>query len=73
MVITVNFVYDVQQLLKKFGIFIYLGDRLSELELMEVEVKELYLSNLISKEEMHQALSILKNEINFEKTKGKGD
>lgn len=73
MVNTLKFVYDVQQLLKKFGIFIYIGDRLAELELMETEIKELYFSNLISKEEMHQALSIIKKEINYEINKGKGD
>ena len=34
-----NTLYDVQQLLKSFGIFIYVGDRTADLELMEAEVK----------------------------------
>ncbi len=33
-------VYDIQQLLKKFGTIIYVGDRLGDLELMEMEIKE---------------------------------
>ena len=39
-------VYDVQQLLKKFGTIIYIGDRLADLELMEEELKQLYQSQL---------------------------
>ena len=33
--------YDLQQYLKRFGTFIYIGDRLAELELMETEIREL--------------------------------
>lgn len=39
--------YDVQQLLKRFGIFIYTGDRLGDLELMQMEIRELYDSGFI--------------------------
>lgn len=62
-------IYDVQQLLKKFGIFIYVGDRLADLELMEAEIKELYFSNLIQKDELQQSLMLLQREINVEKNK----
>ena len=37
-------IYDIQQYLKKFGIIIYIGDRVSNLELMESEIHELYRS-----------------------------
>lgn len=67
MVKIVNSVYDVQQMLKKFGIFIYMGERLLDMEMMEIEVKELFHAKLISKEEMQQALSILKKEMQYEK------
>ena len=40
-------IYDIQQYLKKFGMIIYIGDRVSDLELMESEIHELYHSQLI--------------------------
>ncbi|MBS4209600.1 YqgQ family protein [Bacillus sp. FJAT-50079] len=61
--------FDVQQLLKNFGIFIYIGDRLADLELMEAEVRELYGSKLITSEQFQQALLILRSEITKEKNK----
>ncbi|MCJ7843411.1 YqgQ family protein [Lederbergia sp. NSJ-179] len=67
--------YDVQQLLKKFGHFLYMGDRILDMEMMETEIKEMYLSGLISKEDMHEALSVLRNERIQEKknrTKSRG-
>ncbi|MCR2820393.1 YqgQ family protein [Lederbergia panacisoli] len=66
-----NNVYDVQQLLKKFGIFVYIGERILDLELMESEIKDLYHSNLLSKDDLHKALSILRNEILIEKNRKK--
>ncbi|SES83671.1 Uncharacterized protein YqgQ [Oceanobacillus limi] len=57
-----NSFYDVQQLLKRFGIFIYLGDRMSDLELMEMELKELYSSKLIYVEDYQKALLVLRRE-----------
>ncbi|MFD2046067.1 YqgQ family protein [Ornithinibacillus salinisoli] len=57
-----NTFYDVQQLLKKFGIFIYVGDRLADLELMEMELTELYKSQLIRVEEYQKAILVLRRE-----------
>ncbi|RXH49335.1 DUF910 family protein, partial [Streptococcus pyogenes] len=34
--------YDVQQLLKNFGIFVYLGKRLYDIEMMKIELQRLY-------------------------------
>ncbi|MFN2745334.1 MULTISPECIES: YqgQ family protein [Bacillus] len=56
-------VYDVQQLLKRFGCFVYFGDRKLEIEFMMEELKEIFLSNLIEKEQWIQAMSILQNEL----------
>ena len=47
--------YDVQQLLKKRGIIIYTGDRMGDLELMEMEVGDLYKSKLLEVEEYRMA------------------
>jgi uncharacterized protein YqgQ len=60
-------IYDIQQLLKQFGTFIYIGDRAADLELMEAELRELYHSNLIETKEYQAALLILRHEIRLER------
>ncbi|ASK63196.1 cytosolic protein [Virgibacillus phasianinus] len=55
-------VFDVRQLLKKFGTFIYIGNRLADLELMEDEIKELYQNACISAQEYQLSVLILKQE-----------
>ncbi|MBA2873473.1 YqgQ family protein [Thermaerobacillus caldiproteolyticus] len=62
-------VYDVQQLLKKFGTIIYVGDRLADLELMEEELKELYQSQLVDVKDYQMALLILRHEAQLEREK----
>ncbi|WP_077308668.1 YqgQ family protein [Terribacillus halophilus] len=56
-------VYDVMQLLKTFGIFVYIGDRKLDLTMMQSELRELYNNNLLSLEEYGQANMILTKEI----------
>ena len=34
--------YDVQQFLKNFGIIIYMGKRLYDIEMMKIELKRIY-------------------------------
>ncbi|GGM31572.1 hypothetical protein GCM10011351_17190 [Paraliobacillus quinghaiensis] len=58
-------IYDVQQLLKRFGTIIYIGDRLADLELMEVEVKELYQAQCLSTNEYQMALLLLRQEMSL--------
>ncbi|MFS0672812.1 YqgQ family protein [Ornithinibacillus sp. 179-J 7C1 HS] len=60
-----NSIYDVQQLLKRFGTFIYTGNRLVDLELMQNEIKEMYTFGLISVEDYRLALLLLRQEINI--------
>ena len=62
-------IYDIQQYLKKFGIFIYIGDRVSDLELMESEIHELYRSHLIDIRDYQSAILLLRHEIQLEKGK----
>jgi uncharacterized protein YqgQ len=66
-----NTFYDVQQLLKRFGIIIYLGDRIADLELMEWELKELYQSNMVDIMDYQKARLIVRHEIQKEKDKRK--
>ncbi|MBZ5749736.1 MULTISPECIES: YqgQ family protein [Metabacillus] len=56
-------IYDVQQLLKKFGTIIYIGDRIADLELMEEEVKQLFQSNLIETQDYQMAILLLRQEV----------
>ena len=54
-----NNLYDVQQLLKKFGYIIYFKNEDDQLEMMEQEIKDLYKSMLISRETFLQARLII--------------
>lgn len=56
-------IYDVQQMLKRFGVFVYTGNRLSDLQLMELELKELFDYALITKNDYMLARLILEKEI----------
>lgn len=56
--------YDVQQKLKQFGIFVYTGNRLSDLQLMELELKELFDYALITKDDYVLAKLVIQKEIN---------
>jgi len=69
MVSKMQTMYDVRQLLKRFGIFIYVGNRLSDLQLIEEELRELHRAKLINTQEFQQALLIIWNEIKKEKAK----
>ncbi|RDW19199.1 DUF910 domain-containing protein [Oceanobacillus arenosus] len=55
-------VYDVQQILKKFGAFIYSGDRIGDLELMEMEIDDLFQMQFIEKDRYLQSKLILRKE-----------
>nr|EEK65909.1 hypothetical protein bcere0006_40230 [Bacillus wiedmannii] len=49
-------IYDIQQLLKKFGTIIYTGDRIADLQLMQDELRELNQSQLIDPQDYQTAL-----------------
>ncbi len=59
--------YDVQQLLKRFGIIVYLGKRLYDIEMMKIELERLYQSGLIEKQDYLTAELILRREHRLEK------
>ena len=61
--------YDVQQLLKQFGVVVYLGKRLYEIEMMKIELEALYKSALIDKENYLIAEMILRREHQIEMEK----
>ncbi|MES5940463.1 MULTISPECIES: YqgQ family protein [unclassified Bacillus cereus group] len=62
-------IYDIQQLLKKFGTIIYTGDRIADLQLMQDELRELNQSQLIDPQDYQTALFLLKQEFQKELNK----
>lgn len=58
--------YDVQQLLKGFGIVIYMGKRLYDIEMMKIELQRLYDSGLLDKQVYLTAELILRREHRLE-------
>lgn len=64
-------IYDIQQVLKKFGTIIYIGDRIADLELMEAEVRELYRLQLMETEDFQMAILLLRQETRLEKERKK--
>lgn len=59
-----NSLYDVMQLLKRYGTIIYTADHKADLHLMEEEIRELYRLQFITAKEFSTALLILRSEHN---------
>jgi len=55
-------IYDIRQLLKKYGTIVYTGNRLADIHLMETDIKELYQYEFIHKDAYAKAIVILKHE-----------
>jgi uncharacterized protein YqgQ len=65
--------YDVQQLLKRFDIYVYVGKRLWDIEVMALELDHLHDAKLISQDEFIHAKLILNREHRIEeKNEGRG-
>jgi uncharacterized protein YqgQ len=64
LVMIMKTIYDVQQLLKRFGTIIYTGNPLGDLELIQDEVRELYNQKLIDVNDFKQAVLIIRASIN---------
>lgn len=58
--------YDVQQLLKRFDVFVYVGKRLWDIELMALEIDNLYRAKVIDKDLFLQAKMVLQREHRYE-------
>lgn len=54
--------YDVQQLLKQFNIFVYVGKRLWDIELMALELDHLYEAGVVDKQTFVKAKLVLNRE-----------
>lgn len=58
--------YDVQQLLKQFGIVIYMGKRLYDIEMMQIELHRIYEAGLIDRVDYTAAELVLRREHRLE-------
>lgn len=54
--------YDVQKLLKSYGIVVYMQNRKYHLDLVEFEIRELYKKELIQQKEFLLAIAIINQE-----------
>ncbi|EIP8070881.1 YqgQ family protein [Enterococcus faecalis] len=63
--------YDVQQLFKQFGMYIYVGARIYDIELMMIELKKLYEGQLVDRDTYLQTRHILQREHRIEESRGK--
>ncbi|MEY8441262.1 YqgQ family protein [Lactobacillaceae bacterium 24-114] len=54
--------YDVQQLLKEFNVFVYVGKRLYDIELMAIELDHLYQSGVVENDTYMKAKIVLRKE-----------
>ena len=63
--------YDVQQLLKRYGTYVHVGKRMWDIELMFIEVKRLYEGGMIDKKTFIDAQLVLKAEHRKEEKKEK--
>ncbi|MFD1926564.1 YqgQ family protein [Sporosarcina siberiensis] len=57
--------YSVILLLKRFGIYVYAGNRKDDIMLMQLEVKDLYDSGLLLQEDYLKAVLILRQQLSM--------
>lgn len=56
----------MQQLLKRYGVFVYVGERLWDLELMMDELRKIHQNHLMEQSIFLSAMTILKKEHQWE-------
>lgn len=61
--------YDVQKLLKKFGIYVYIGRRIWDIEVMALELDYLREAQLVADKEFLAAKMVLTREHRIEENK----
>lgn len=61
--------YDLQQYLRKFGTFIYFGDRVAELEMMEAEIREIHQMQMMDTKDYQMAILLIRQQLALEREK----
>lgn len=67
----IHTLYDVQQVLKQFGIFIHVGQRLWDIELMAIELDRLYHEGVIDQAIFITSKIVLQHEHTIEERRQK--
>ena len=65
--------YDVQQILKMFNIYVYVGKRIWDIEMMALELDNLYNMHVISKDVWLRSKLVLQREHRLEEDRNKGE
>ena len=65
--------YDVQQLLKKFGVYVYVGKRIWDIELMAIEIDHLYQAGVIDPKMYARVKLVLSHEHRIEAERASED
>ncbi|WP_416589161.1 YqgQ family protein [Lactiplantibacillus plantarum] len=65
--------YDVQQLLKKFGVYVYVGKRIWDIELMAIEINHLYQAGVIDPKMYARVKLVLSHEHRIEAERARED
>ncbi len=72
-----NSLYDVQQLLKRFGLVVYMGKRLYDIEMMKIELQQLYEAGVLDRMDYIAAELVLRREhareLEYMKEKGENE
>lgn len=63
---TLKTLYDVQQLLKKYGILVHVGKRKWDIELMAIELDNIYRAGVLDQRTFLNAKMILNREHEYE-------
>ncbi|GEO66291.1 YqgQ family protein [Levilactobacillus spicheri] len=63
--------YDVQQLLKQFGIYVYVGKRLWDIEVMALELDHLRQARVVDEQTFVQAKLVLTHEHRLEEQRAR--
>ncbi|WP_461239711.1 YqgQ family protein [Paucilactobacillus sp. N302-9] len=58
--------YDVQQLLKQFGVYVYVGKRVYDIELMALELDNLFKAGVVEQDLYTRAKLVLRHEHHVE-------
>lgn len=61
--------YDVQQLLKQFGIYVYVGKRLWDIEVMALELDHLHRAQVVDDQTYMHAKLVLRREHRLEESR----
>ena len=56
-------IYDIMQLLKNYGTYIYTTERQADMLLMEGEIRELYKSQMMDTQDYQMAILLLRQEL----------